>query len=50
MQAYKKISFLLTRYSTKPPISNYRGDTWKERDEASEKVYIAEMESKNEII
>lgn len=47
MQAFKKISFLLTRYTTKSPISNYRGDTWKGRDEASEKVYMAEMESKN---
>ncbi len=45
MQAYRKISFLLIQYIPKQSVSNYRGDIWKERDEASEKVYIAESES-----
>lgn len=35
MQVFKKYFCLINRYSTKPPISSYRGDTWKERDEAS---------------
>lgn len=45
MLALKKISGLIVRSYTKVPAFSFSGDTWKERDEAAEKVYITQAES-----
>lgn len=45
MQVFRKTLSFINQYTIKASVSNYRGDVWKGRDEASEKVYLAEAES-----
>lgn len=46
MQSLKTISPLIVKLALKTPIFTYSGSAWKERDEAAEKVYINQAESK----
>ena len=47
MQAFKRVTSLAMRMPiTYRPVALFSGDKWKDRDEAAEKVYISQTESK----
>jgi hypothetical protein len=46
MQSLKKITSLFTRLNVRAPVYGFAADNWKDRDEAAEKVYITQAESK----
>lgn len=48
MFALGRISSMAVRM-TKRPVCLFSGDKWKDRDEAAEKVYISQAESKHDV-
>ena len=50
MQSFKKIVSSVARLNITRPVFYFSGDNWKNRDEASQKVYITSAESTSKTI
>ena len=50
MLSFRRITNLVFNQPTRRIAMSFSGNNWKDRDEAAEKVYISQAESKNYVI